>query len=205
MIRILNIQDMTPDDIFMRRPEDSSAVTDVVAAILAEVRERGDGALRDYTERFDGWRPDALEVTQAEWDAGVSSLDPELLAVLTEARDNIASFHEHQKREGFSFEKPGILLGQKVTPLRRAGVYVPGGKAAYPSSVLMNIVPAKVAGVDEIIMCTPCDPSGKVYASTLVAAKEAGADVIYKCGGTRHGFGHPLDPDRHEMHHRLCL
>ena len=184
MIRILNADTLRPEDIFMRVPEDSSAVAQTVSEILSEVRQRGDEALRDYTERFDGWRPEALEVTEEEWDAAVASLDPELLAVLTEARDNISAFHERQKREGFSFEKPGILLGQKVTPLRRAGVYVPGGTAAYPSTVLMDCLPAAIAGVEEILMTTPAK-NGVIAPAILAAARLAGVTRIFKVGGAQ--------------------
>lgn len=184
MIRIIPFEDMTPDDIFMRVPEDTSSVSDTVSAIIADVRARGDKALCEYTARFDGWMPETLEVTREEWDEGCAGVPGDLMEILTEARDNIKQFHEHQKREGFRFEKPGIILGQKVTPLARAGIYVPGGTAAYPSTVLMDCLPAAIAGVDEIIMVTPAK-NGRVLPAILAAARLAGVSRIFKIGGAQ--------------------
>lgn len=184
MIRILTSDKMSPDDVFMRVPEDTGAVAETVSAIIADVRKRGDAALCEYTARFDGWEPHCLEVTPEEWDEGAAAVDTELMAILTEARDNIAAFHEHQKREGFRFEKPGITLGQKVTPLARAGIYVPGGTAAYPSTVLMDCLPAAIAGVGEVIMVTPAK-NGVVLPAILAAARLAGVSRIFKVGGAQ--------------------
>lgn len=160
----------------------------VVDDILANVRENGDKALFEYTKKFDKADIDAstVKVTDAEIEEAYKAISPELVEIIKKALVNIREYHVLQKRNSwFDTKDNGILLGQKISPLARVGVYVPGGKAAYPSSVLMNIVPAKVAGVPEIIMTTPCDASGKVYPTTLVAAHEAGATAIYKAGGAQ--------------------
>ena len=160
-----------------------------VAAIVDDVRSRGDEAVFEYTERFDKVKLDAdsVRVTEAEIEEAYREVDPELVRIIRSAIENIRSFHEKQlEKSWFETRNDGVILGQRVTALKRAGVYVPGGKAAYPSSVLMNVVPAKVAGVDEIIMCTPCSSAtGRVYPTTLVAAKEAGVGTIYKLGGAQ--------------------
>ena len=158
-----------------------------VAQIVDDIREKGDEALFAYTEKFDHIRldPESVKVTEAEIEEAYRSVDPALLDVIRKALVNIRTYHEKQRRYSwFDSQENGILLGQKITPLQRVGVYVPGGKAVYPSSVLMNVVPAKVAGVPQIIMTTPCR-DGKVSPNTLVAAHEAGADVIYKVGGAQ--------------------
>ena len=159
-----------------------------VAAIVEDVRARGDEALFEYTQRFDHANITAqnVEVTREEIDRAYEEIDQDLLQVIRKALVNIRAFHEKQRRSSwFDTTKNGTLLGQRITPLKRAGVYVPGGKAVYPSSVLMNIVPARVAGVEEIIMTTPPGRDEKVTASTLVAAVEAGADRIFKVGGAQ--------------------
>ena len=171
-----------------RSPENYPEQEKTVKDIVDHVRREGDRAVFSYEEKFDHivLNKDNFEVTGEELDEAYAAVDQKLLEILRKALSNIRAFHEKQKTESwFSSEGDGILLGQKVTPLDRVGVYVPGGKAAYPSSVLMNIVPAKVAGVKEIVMTTPVGPEGKVYASTLVAAREAGADRIFKCGGAQ--------------------
>lgn len=160
----------------------------VVKDILSDVKENGDKAVFKYAEKFDKIKLDSssILVTGAEFDKAYELIDKELLRVIRKAIENIRSYHEKQRRTGwFDTQPSGIILGQKITPLSRVGVYVPGGRAAYPSSVLMNIIPAKVAGVSEIIMCTPSDKDGKVYEGTLVAAKEAGIDKVYKVGGAQ--------------------
>jgi histidinol dehydrogenase len=165
-------------------PEYESRVQEIISA----VREKGDEALFDYTERFDGVRltKDTIRVTEEEIEEAYRLVDPSLLDVIRKALINIRAYHEKQKKYSwFDSTSQGTILGQKVTPLERVGVYVPGGKAVYPSSVLMNIVPAKVAGVDQIMMTTPPGRDGKVSPSTLVAAREAGVDVIYKVGGAQ--------------------
>ncbi|MBQ7507434.1 MAG: histidinol dehydrogenase [Lachnospiraceae bacterium] len=171
-----------------RSPENYPEQEKTVKDIVDHVRREGDRAVFSYEEKFDHivLNKENFEVTGEELDEAYAAVDQKLLEILRKALSNIRAFHEKQKTESwFSAEGDGILLGQKVTPLDRVGVYVPGGKAAYPSSVLMNIVPAKVAGVKEIVMTTPVGPEGKVYASTLVAAREAGADRIFKCGGAQ--------------------
>jgi histidinol dehydrogenase len=159
----------------------------VVADVIAKVRTEGDAAVFAYTKKFDGADINAsnIVVTDAEIEEAYREVSPELLDVIRKALVNIRDYHAKQVPNSWFDSKDGIILGQKVTALENVGVYVPGGKAVYPSSVLMNIVPAKVAGVDHIYMCTPCDANGKVYASTLVAAKEAGADKIFKVGGAQ--------------------
>lgn len=176
------------EDLLKRSPSSYGKFEDAVSEIVNNVKKKGDEALFAYTKEFDKAElsKENVIVTQEEIDEAYAEVDDELLAVMRRALVNIRSFHEKQKRQSwFDAEKSGIILGQRITPLHRAGVYVPGGKAVYPSSVLMNVLPAKVAGVDEIIMCTPPDKEGKVCATTLVAAKEAGADVIYKVGGAQ--------------------
>ena len=157
-----------------------------VREIVEQVRTNGDEALFGYTEKFDQVKltPDTVRVSDAEIGEAYSEVSQELLCVIRKALENIRAFHEKQKRNSwFDTREDGVLLGQKVLPLRRVGVYVPGGKAVYPSSVLMNIVPAKVAGVSQVVMVTPPGKDGKVSPNTLVAAHEAGADVIFKVGG----------------------
>ncbi len=160
----------------------------IVADIVEDVRIRGDEALFEYTEKFDHVRLDAqsILVTEEEIREAYEAVDPSLVRVIRSALQNIRTFHEKQKRNSWFESTPeGTLLGQKIVPLEKAGVYVPGGKAAYPSTVLMNVVPAKVAGVDRIIMVTPPGRDGKVNPGTLIAAHEAGTDAIYKVGGAQ--------------------
>ena len=152
------------------------------------MRDNGDAALFSYTKKFDKADITAanVKVTQAEIDYAYTQVSPKLLEVIRKAKKNIWEYHEKQKQYSWFDSKPnGTLLGQKVTALASVGVYVPGGKAVYPSSVLMNVMPAKVAGVEKIVMTTPCNAEGEVYATTLVAAKEAGVDEIYKAGGAQ--------------------
>lgn len=191
-MRIEKLDDNTKknllEDLLKRSPSSYGKYEQSVREILDAVRERKDEALFDYTEKFDGVRLDAssILVTEAEIDEAYREVGEELLGVIRRALKNIESYHAKQMQYSWFDSRPdGTILGQKVTALHRVGVYVPGGKAAYPSSVLMNILPAKVAGVDEIIMTTPPGKDGKVTATTLVAAKEAGADRIYKAGGAQ--------------------
>ena len=152
------------------------------------MRDNGDAALFSYTKKFDkaDITAENVKVTQKEIDYAYTQVSPELLDVIRKAKKNIWEYHEKQKQYSWFDSKPnGTLLGQKVTALASVGVYVPGGKAVYPSSVLMNVMPAKVAGVEKIVMTTPCNAEGEVYATTLVAAKEAGVDEIYKAGGAQ--------------------
>ena len=175
-------------ELLKRSPANYTEYENSVREIVENVRLNGDQAVFDYTLQFDKAKvsTDNLIVTKEEIDKAYEEVDKALLDVIRKSLVNIRSFHEKQLQNSwFESDDKGIILGQKVTPLENVGVYVPGGKAVYPSSVLMNIVPAKVAGVDHIYMCTPPDKDGKVCASTLVAAKEAGADVIYKVGGAQ--------------------
>lgn len=174
-------------DLLKRSPNAYGQYEETVAAILADVKAQGDQAVFSYTEKFDKTKltKDTLTVTQSEIDEAYSKVEPKLLDVMNKAKANIISFHEKQKQRSWFDTGDGTILGQKVIPLNRVGVYVPGGKAVYPSSVLMNVLPAKVAGVGEIIMTTPCGPDGKVYPATLAAANLAGVDVIYKVGGAQ--------------------
>lgn len=176
------------NDLLKRSPNHYTEFEDRVADIIAAVRKDRDAAVFSYTKKFD--RADItsenVKVTDAEIQEAYANVDEKLLSVIRKAKENIRIYHEKQKQYSwFDSEESGILLGQKVTPIQTAGVYVPGGKAVYPSSVLMNVLPAKVAGVDRIIMTTPPEADGSVYASTLVAAKEAGVDEIYKVGGAQ--------------------
>ncbi len=160
----------------------------IVNDIIANIRANGDSALFGYTKEFDKADINASNVlvTEEEIAEAYTQVDEHLVEVIRKAIANIRDFHSRQKQNSWFESRPdGTILGQKVTALQRVGVYVPGGKAAYPSSVLMNVIPAKVAGVDEIIMCTPCNAEGKVYPTTLVAAKEAGVDKIFKAGGAQ--------------------
>ena len=171
-----------------RSPNNYGKFEAAVADILANVKEKGDEALFSYTKEFDKVEvtPETIRVTEEEIEEAYKAVDASLLEVIRKALVNIRSYHEKQRQNSwFTSTENGTMLGQKVTPLNRVGVYVPGGKAVYPSSVLMNIVPAKVAGVPHIVMTTPPGKDGKVNPSTLVAAKEAGADEIYKVGGAQ--------------------
>ena len=181
-------RDRLLEDLLKRSPNSYGEFEGRVAAILADVKERRDAALFEYTKKFDGAdiSADNLVVTEEEIREAYETVDPSLVEIIRKALVNIRAYHEKQRRYSWFDSKPnGSMLGQKISPLRRVGVYVPGGKAVYPSSVLMNIVPAKVAGVEEIVMTTPPGKDGKVNPTTLVAAKEAGADVIYKVGGAQ--------------------
>ena len=175
-------------DLLKRDPNNYSAYEDTVQAIVDDVRARGDEALFEYTKKFDGAElsADNIRVTQAEIQEALSQVDPNLLAVMKKSMKNIREYHEKQKQYSWFDSKPnGTILGQKVTALSSVGVYVPGGKAAYPSSVLMNIIPAEVAGVEKIVMVTPPGKDGKVNPVTLIAAHLAGATEVYKVGGAQ--------------------
>ena len=176
------------ENLLKRSPNNYGKFEAAVADILANVKEKGDEALFSYTKEFDKVEvtPETIRVTEEEIEEAYKAVDASLLEVIRKALVNIRSYHEKQRQNSwFTSTENGTMLGQKVTPLNRVGVYVPGGKAVYPSSVLMNIVPAKVAGVPHIVMSTPPGKDGKVNPSTLVAAKEAGADEIYKVGGAQ--------------------
>lgn len=191
-MKVLKLTEETKNNILenllKRSPNSYGKFEGRVNEIIEAVRAKRDEAVFAYTERFDGAKINVsnILVTEEEIQKAYEEVQPELLDVIRKALVNIRTYHEKQKQYSwFDSEDSGIMLGQKVTPLQRVGVYVPGGKAVYPSSVLMNVMPAKVAGVDEIIMTTPPDKEGKICASTLVAAKEAGVDKIYKVGGAQ--------------------
>ena len=191
-MKVVNITEDSIKDLLKsllkRSPINYREQEDAVNKILTNVKDNGDLALFEYTEKFDKVKltAETIKVTDEEIAEAYEQVDDELIRVIRLAMKNIEDYHEMQKEESWFNSKPdGTILGQKITPLSRVGVYVPGGKAAYPSSVLMNVIPAKVAGVDEIIMCTPPGHDGKVYPTTLVSAKEAGVDTIYKVGGAQ--------------------
>ena len=191
----MRIQRLTKDakenlleDLLKRSPNNYGQYEQGVQEILAHVKEEKDQAVFAYTKKFDhaDITEENIKVTEEEIEEAYKEVDPKLVEIIRKALLNIRTYHEKQRQYSWFDSKPdGTILGQKVTPLHRVGVYVPGGKAVYPSSVLMNIVPAKVAGVDEIVMVTPPGKDGKVTPNTLVAAHEAGADVIYKVGGAQ--------------------
>lgn len=175
-------------DLLKRDPNNYGSYEDTVKAIVNDVKERGDAAVSEYTRRFDGADINAsnIRVTDVEIKEALSLVEPQLLTVMKRAMKNIREYHEKQKQYSWFDSKPdGTILGQKVTPLASVGVYVPGGKAAYPSSVLMNIIPAEVAGVSRIVMVTPPGKDGKVNPVTLIAAHLAGATEVYKVGGAQ--------------------
>ncbi len=184
MIKTYMYNEVSPAELFGRKA-DTVDVQSIVADILKDVRENGDAAVLSYGKKFDGADIDTLEVTAEEWDAAVAEIPAEFMDILKEAAANITAFHIHQKRDGFEMKKAnGVILGQKVTPLKRVGLYVPGGTASYPSSVLMNCIPAKIAGVEEIIMVTPAK-GGVIPPAILAAAKVAGVGRIFKTGGAQ--------------------
>ena len=176
------------DSLLKRSPNNYSEYEDVVAEIVNNVRQNGDQAVFEYTKKFDKWDIDAgsIRVTEAEIEEAFKAAEKEFVDVLKRAAANIENFHRKQLRNSWIDTKPdGSILGQRILPIAVSGVYVPGGKAAYPSSLLMNVIPAKVAGVEKVIMTTPAGADGKVNAGTLVAAKVAGVDEIYKVGGAQ--------------------
>ena len=185
MIKILNYNQVSPDEIFAR-VEPTFNVTDIVAEIIANVRKNGDNALYEYCKKFDKADLTSLQVTQEEIDEAVVSVDPDFLRILRDAAANIRKFHARQVRNSFVInDEDGILMGQKIIPVDRAGLYVPGGTAAYPSTVLMDSIPAKIAGVRELVMVTPPNAQGKVNPVILAAAYVAGVDKIFKVGGAQ--------------------
>lgn len=186
MMKLYRLEDLTPDQILNRDLRAEQDVEEVVDAIIADVRVRGDAALRDYALRFDGARLEELEVSAQEMDQALADADPYFLDTLRMAAANIEAFHRRQLRDSFVMtEQDGVILGQKYTPVERAGVYVPGGTAAYPSTVLMDVIPARVAGVPEIVMTTPAGRDGRVDPAILAAAAVAGVTRIFKAGGAQ--------------------
>ena len=185
MIKIYKYGEVSNEEIFAR-DNIASNVEDIVKEIVSSVANGGDAALFDYTERFDKVSLKSLEVTAEEIDEAYSSLDEKFISIIKEACDNIREYHKKQVRAGFTIEKEnGVVIGQKVTPIEKVGLYVPGGTAAYPSTVLMDSIPAKIAGCKEIVMVTPPSRDGKVNPVILTAAKIAGVDRIFKVGGAQ--------------------
>lgn len=185
MIRIYPYGEVPNQEIFART-EPTANVSDIVTEIIQDVRRRGDEALLEYTKKFDKAELTNLQVTEEEFQEALSSFDPRLKQVLQRAATNISKFHSRQKRNSFILnEDDGIVMGQKVIPIDRAGIYVPGGTAAYPSTVLMDALPARIAGVKEIVMVTPPNAQGKVNPAILAAARIAGVDKIFKVGGAQ--------------------
>ena len=185
MIKILDYNELTYDEIFARF-EPTSSVGDIVADIIRTVREQGDKALFDYTARFDKAQLSALQVTKEEIDEARSLVEPRFIEILEKAAENIRCFHEAQRRQSFVLTgEDGVVMGQRIIPVDRAGLYVPGGTAAYPSTVLMDAIPAKIAGVPEVVMVTPPSSDGKVNPAILAAASVAGVDKIFKVGGAQ--------------------
>ena len=185
MIRILKYGDVSAEEI-LDRASPTANVADIVSGIIADVRKRGDTALFEYTRKFDKAELTELAVSAEEIEEALAAVDPEFIRILKEAAENIRDYHKRQVRTGFEIkEKPGIILGQRVLTIEKAGLYVPGGTAAYPSTVLMDSIPAKLAGVEQLVMVTPPGKDGKVSAPILAAALIAGVDTIFKVGGAR--------------------
>lgn len=185
MIKIFNTENISISEI-LKREQTSSGVEDIVADVIANVRKNGDSALKEYTKKFDKADLSSLEVTDEEIEEAFNKVDDKFIEIIKKAKENIYSFHKHQVRNSFVIsENDGVVLGQKVLPIRRVGLYVPGGTASYPSSVLMNCIPAKIAGVEEIVMTTPPSADGSVNPVILAAAKIAGVGRIYKVGGSQ--------------------
>lgn len=185
MIKIINFKDIDPSEILDRK-ENVFNVADAVSEIIKEVRAKGDAALFEYSKRFDKVELSSLEVTTEEIDNAFSLVEPEFIEILREAKENIYDFHSRQVKNSFLInDKDGVIIGQKVIPIEKVGLYVPGGTAAYPSSVLMNAIPAKIAGCNEIVMVTPPAKDGSVTPAILAAAKVAGVDRIFKVGGAQ--------------------
>ena len=185
MIRIMKVGEVPASEIFARSMP-TARVEEVVADILRNVKERGDEALREYTRKFDRAEVGSLIVTEEEMAEAMDQVEPDFLRILERAAANIRKFHRAQVRTSFIInDEEGIVMGQKVIPVDRAGLYIPGGTAAYPSTVLMNVIPARIAGVKEIILTTPPGPDGKINPAILAAAKVGGADRIVKAGGAQ--------------------
>lgn len=186
MIKIYDSDKLPLKEILPRKSEDSLKTEAIVREIIENVRKNGDKALFEYCEKLDGVKLDAFKVSGEEISEALSETDEEFLNILREAKENIEAFHTLQKRNNFvKNDKTGVVMGQKITPVEKAGLYVPGGTASYPSSVLMNAIPARIAGVERIVMVTPPSKNGKIAPSILAAAHIAGVDEIYKLGGAQ--------------------
>ena len=184
-MKIVNYCDLGSEKLLMRCAE-TAGVADIVSDIIADVAANGDEALRRYAKKFDGADLAAIEVTQEELDQALASVDPELLRILRMAAENIREFHSMQLRQGFTYQRPnGAILSQRITPIEKAGLYIPGGTASYPSTVLMNAIPAKIAGCSQIVMVSPPSRGGTIAAPILAAAVIAGVDRVFKVGGAQ--------------------
>ena len=185
MIKIMNAKEVSLEEILIRDfalPD----VSDTVADIIADVRKNGDAAMLAYAKKFDGATLTGLELTRAERDAALGEVEPAFMDILREAAANIRAYHQKQVRSGYVMsEKEGVILGQRVLPLAKVGLYVPGGTACYPSTVLMDAIPAKLAGVEELVMVTPCSKDGTISPNIVAAAEIAGVDRIFRCGGAQ--------------------
>lgn len=185
MIKMFDTESIAVSEI-LKREQTSTGVEDIVADVIANVRKNGDAALKEYTKKFDKADIENLEVTDEEIETAFNQVDDKFIEIIRKAKENIYAFHKHQVRNSFVIsENDGIVLGQKILPIRRVGLYVPGGTASYPSSVLMNCIPAKIAGVEEIVMTTPPRADGTINPVILAAAKIAGVGRIYKVGGSQ--------------------
>ena len=185
-MKIERFSEIDKKSLLMRDAAAGANVSAAVTPIIAEVAARGDAAVLDFTERFDGVRPACLAVSEAEMDAALASVDAALLDAMTLAAKNIRAFHSKQVREGFRMDcGNGVYMGQKITPIERVGLYIPGGTAAYPSTVFMNAIPAQIAGCREIVMVSPPGRDGKIAAPILAAAKMAGVTKVFRCGGAQ--------------------
>ena len=186
MIPILQFDRLAPEDILNRDIQAEEDVSSAVDAVLAAVKAKGDAALKAYTKQFNGVELEDLQVSEAELDAAWRGLDPEFIRTLELAAENIRRFHERQVHKDFVLtDRPGILMGQRYTPIEKVGICVPSAPAAFPSTILMNVIPAKIAGVGEIVVVTPPDQNGAISPEALAAAKIAGADKIFKIGGAQ--------------------
>jgi len=185
MIKIFDMKEVSPDQIFART-EDKRDVSGIVSTIIEDIRNAGDAALLRYAKEFDKAELDAVEVPQEKLDEAVEALDSQFRAILEEAAENIRAFHSQQVRQSFVLSREGgIVLGQKITPIEKVGLYIPGGTAAYPSSVLMNAIPAKIAGCREVVMVSPPSCQGDIDPVILAAARIAGVDRVFRCGGAQ--------------------
>ena len=185
MIKILKYGKISPEEIFARGTS-AKDVSSIVSGIVEDVKKNGDKAVKAYSEKFDGAKLDSLAVSEEEIKDALDKVEPEFLRILKQAAKNIEIFHKKQKRKGFTVKKAdGVILGQKITPIEKVGIYVPGGTAAYPSTVLMDAIPALVAGASEIVMTTPPDKNGKINPAILAAAYVAGVNKIFKVGGAQ--------------------
>ena len=184
-MKILNYEDIDKSTLFLRRLEDSG-VEETVRKIIADVSQNGDEAMIAYAKKFDRAELTALEVTEEELNDALLSISPELLDAMQTAMENIHAFHSMQLREGFRLERPnGVYMGQKITPIEKVGLYIPGGTASYPSTVFMNAIPAKLAGCPLVVMVTPPSADGTIAPAILAAAKLAGVDRVFKAGGAQ--------------------